>query len=344
MNKQTFLVSRTDRAGDLILTLPIFRELRKNFPESKIIAHVRKYTAPILSLCPEVDEIINDDAYPPGICSKVLANKFAATATTTAIIVHPTSRAILAAWWAQIKKRTGRASNVWQFFLNDRRVQHRSKNEKHEFCYNLDLLAGLAPRLDYSPYKIVIEEKLKIEALAMLALAGFSGQKPVLIHPGHGGSAHNISAAKYAQLAQMLIDRDIPVLVSLGPGEENLKNTFALINSARLKFLSGIPDLAKLAAVFANCAAFVGGSTGPLHLAAALQLPCIAFFPPVKAMTPARWGPVGCKSLVIKPQLDYCNGKCQQCADAGCMERLDIEPAFAWLIEELKYEYANNNK
>ena len=70
------LVSRTDRAGDLILTLPVFRELRKVFPDAHIVAHVRKYTASIAKLCKEIDEILLDDDYDQGLISNSLCNCF----------------------------------------------------------------------------------------------------------------------------------------------------------------------------------------------------------------------------------------------------------------------------
>ena len=334
MTEPRFLVSRTDRAGDLILTLPVFRELRKAFNKAHIVAHVRAYTAPLIRLCPEVDEVVIDDDYPPGLFAPALTQKFKALAIDKCIIVHPTGRAIMAAWRAGIATRTGRASNVWQILLNDRRVQKRSRNEKHEFCYNLDLLQGIVPELDYSPYLFKLQPDLANHGAAKIAELGL--KRPVIIHPGHGGSAHNLPPERYAKLTEMLIAQDIPVLISLGPGEEKLISLFSPARKGQLNFLCNVPDLAELAAAFSCCSAFIGGSTGPLHLAASLQLPTIAFFPPVAAMTPQRWGPVGSKSLVIRPDMGYCKGKCEGCANAGCMARIELAPAPDWLKRERK--------
>ena len=334
MTEQRFMVSRTDRAGDLILTLPIFRELRKAFNKAHIVAHVRAYTAPLLRLCPEVDEVIIDDDYPAGLFSPALAKKFKALAIDHCFMVHPAGRAILAAWRAGIKARTGRASNAWQLLLNDRRVQKRSSNEKHEFCYNLDLLHGIVPEINYSPYLFELKADQLSRGAARIAELGL--HRPVIIHPGHGGSAHNITTERYAELARMLNEQNLPVLVSLGPGEEKLKSFFEPARSGQLNFLCNVPDLAELADVFSACSAFIGGSTGPLHLAASLQLPAIAFFPPVAAMTPKRWGPVGSKNLVLRPDLGYCKGKCDGCANSGCMASIELEPALDWLQRERK--------
>ena len=48
-------------------------------------------------------------------------------------------------------------------------------------------------------------------------------------------------------------------------------------------------------------------------------------------MTPNRWGPVGCNSLIIKPDVPACNGKCNNCKYSGCMKNIDLMPVFDWL-------------
>lgn len=341
MNRQIFLVSRTDRAGDLILTLPLFRELRKNFPDCRIIAHVRKYTAPLLQLCPEADSILVDDDYPEGIFCNSIVDKIKNLKIDHAFIVHPSARAIISAWRAGITNRTGRASNIWQFFLSNRKVQKRSRNEKHEFCYNLDLLSDICPKIDYSPYSLTIPDSKKDSAKEIIESVGMSGTSPIVIHPGHGGSAFNLSAEKYAELAQKLIERQIPVLISLGPGEEHLRSFFPEPARQKIGLITGVPDLAILAGIFSQCNSFAGGSTGPMHIAASLKLPCSVFFPPVKAMTPVRWGPAGCKSLIIKPDLADCDGQCKKCRFVGCMNNLSIDSAVDWLFKEYKNESAN---
>ncbi len=327
------LVSRTDRAGDLILTLPVFRELKRAFPEAYLVAHVKKYTASIAKMCKEIDEILIDDDFDQGIVSNSLCNSFKDHNFDRAFIILPSGRAIVAAWRAEIPIITGRASNIFQFFLNDRRVQKRSKNLKHEFQYNLDLLKGVVPEIKYEPYRFVLEESLVKEGSFYLEQLGLTEQ-PYVIHPGHGGSALNLPPEMYAKIASRLIGLRKEVIVSLGPGEEKMEEYFfTLKESGKIFFVKNIPTFNKLAAIFANCKAFIGGSTGPMHLAASIGLPSVAFFPPVKAMTPNRWGPVGCKSLVVKPNVPECNGKCLRCKYSGCMKSIELMPIFDWLSE-----------
>lgn len=334
------VVSRADRAGDLILSTPMFREIRTSFPQARIIAHVRKYTASILRLCPWIDEVIVDEDFPTILA---LSKKLSLLAPERIIIAHPSRKIISAAFLARIPIRTGRASNLWQFMLNDRRVQKRSRNEMHEFQYNLHLLDGIAGNIDFSPPVFCVPEIEFESGHAFLQKAGMENCSPIVIHPGHGGSAHNISLQQYVQLAKSLIEKEFPVLVSIGPGEEKLKDSFPEAQKGRLGFLTGVPDFAKLAGALSHCAAFISGSTGPMHLAAALKLPVVAFFPPVPAMTPVRWGPVCHKNLVILPKVSTCKANCERCHHRGCMETISMDSAIQWLERTLRDESASTN-
>lgn len=322
------IVSRTDRAGDLILTTPIFREIRRNFPKAHVIAHVRKYTAPVLNLCTWIDEVIIDENYPSILD---LTKKFIDCHVEYIIIVHPAARVLQAAFLARIPSRIGRASNIWQFLLNDRRVQKRSRNEMHEYLYNLQLLEGIVEQIDNSPPALSVKQETLQIARQIIEQQSLS--KPVLIHPGHGGSAYNLLPAQYAQIAQNLVAAGIQVAVSLGPGEEQLAKYFT--TTPGLAFIKNLPDLEILAGVIKECLAFIGGSTGPMHLAAALDLPVLAFFPPVRAMTPKRWGPLCSKKLVLLPETEQCSGKCQNCPIKPCMKNIDLDLAEKWIKEQI---------
>ena len=324
------LVSRTDRAGDLVLTLPVFSALRRLLPDARLTAHVRTYTAPLLESHPDVDDLIIDDSRKP-LSLLALARLFHRRAFYATVLVHPSARAILAAFLAGIPLRVGRASNVWQFFLNRPQHQHRSLNEKHEYEYNLDLLQGLGlaapdirPRLFPSVSSVA-------EARTRLQQAGLAHTCPVFMHPGHGGSAFNLAPRQYAELANRLLALQIPHCVTFGPGEGHLLSHFGEPVPGLRGFVQDLPDLGQLAALLSLGRCWVGGSTGPMHLAAALQLPVAAFFPPLPAMTPKRWGPVGAVTQVFLPTISSCPRTCSSCVHHPCMSGVNLEPALNWI-------------
>ncbi len=331
MVQKRFLIARTDRLGDALLTLPVARELKRAFPESSVTALFRRYTQPLAQLCECIDEVLCDDVFKPGFFSKKLTDELRRGSYDCAFIAHPAPRVLLSSYFAGIPKRVGRASNVFQFLLSDKRHQKRSQNKQHEYMYNLDLLEGTVEQIDRTPMRLKLTPSLEEYALKMRKSLGFNPANTVIIHPGHGGSALNLSPRAYAEIASAL-NPDMTVLVSVGPGETSVKSSFE--PNKNLIFAENIPDAAHLAAVFSDCLAFVGGSTGPMHLAAALGIPCHVFFPPVKAMTPVRWGPQSEKSRVYMPELEACDGLCDKCPDNGCMDTIDLNKIIPIIKEE----------
>ena len=56
MTPKRLIISRTDSIGDVILTLPVAGELKRQFPQLHIIFLGSSYTKPIVECCPYVDE------------------------------------------------------------------------------------------------------------------------------------------------------------------------------------------------------------------------------------------------------------------------------------------------
>ena len=320
---ESILISRTDRIGDVVLTLPVFTALRQLCPRAKLIAHVRSYTAPLLLGHPDIDEVLLDD--PDGVQQPFLdlVREIRSHKPDAAILVHPSGRAIAACWLARIPLMAGRASNIWQFLLTHRLVQNRSRNEKHEAEYNLDLLTGLGFSPPRTLPKLYINNYTKEWAARRLASAGMTAP-PVFVHPGHGGSAHNLPLGRYVELVSGLRGAELPVVVTLGPAERSLAEAFGPPIPGEFTVIDDAPDAAHLAALLASGFGFAGGSTGPMHLAAAAGIHTIAFFPRREAMTPYRWGPLGPLAHVLMPP--------EEAGDhPDAMSKLDIWAAVAIL-------------
>jgi heptosyltransferase-1 len=84
-------------------------------------------------------------------------------------------------------------------------------------------------------------------------------------------------------------------LINFGPGEENVAGEVRAASSG-----TAIPfacDLSQLIALTRKAALFIGGDTGPMHLAAALNVPVVALFGPTD---PARNGPYSTRATVLR--------------------------------------------
>jgi heptosyltransferase-1 len=117
----------------------------------------------------------------------------------------------------------------------------------------------------------------------------------VIINPGAGWGAKQWPPERYGEVARALALHGLKTLVNAAPGEEALAETVVQAsggNAFELRCTVG-----QLIAFTRRARLFVGGDTGPLHLAAALGIPVVGLFGPTD---PVRTGPFGTKSVVLR--------------------------------------------
>jgi heptosyltransferase-1 len=116
-----------------------------------------------------------------------------------------------------------------------------------------------------------------------------------ILNPGAGWGAKRWPAERYGQVARALAASGVRSILNCGPGEESLaREAEAASEGAATTIRCSISELIALTR---RAGVFIGGDTGPLHLAAALQVPVVAIFGPTD---PARNGPYGTRSVVLR--------------------------------------------
>ena len=116
----------------------------------------------------------------------------------------------------------------------------------------------------------------------------------VILNPGAGWGAKQWPAERYGAVAQGLARNGIRSLINFGPGEESLAKVAEAASSGTARALSF--SIGELLALTRRARLFIGGDTGPMHLAAALHIPVVALFGPTD---PARNGPFRTRSIVL---------------------------------------------
>jgi heptosyltransferase-1 len=116
-----------------------------------------------------------------------------------------------------------------------------------------------------------------------------------ILNPGAGWGAKRWPAERYGQVARELAKEGICSLVNYGPGEEDLAADVENASAGAARKVSC--SISELIALTRRARLFVGGDTGPLHMAAALNVPVVAIFGPTD---PARNGPFGTRSIVLR--------------------------------------------
>jgi heptosyltransferase-1 len=125
-------------------------------------------------------------------------------------------------------------------------------------------------------------------------LSGLS-KSLVIINPGAGWGAKQWPAARYGEVARALsLDGSFP-FINFGPNEHKLAYEVQTASDGLAQPISC--SISELIALTRHARLFIGGDTGPLHLAAALKVPVVAIFGPTD---PARNGPYGTKNRVLR--------------------------------------------
>ena len=132
-------------------------------------------------------------------------------------------------------------------------------------------------------------------AAAELGRRGLAGAAFAVINPGAGWGAKCWPAERYAELARGLGQCGVPSLINIGSEEESLARMVEEGSGGAAQALSC--GIGQLIALLRRARLFVGGDTGPMHLAAALGVPVVAIFGPTD---PARNGPYATESIVLR--------------------------------------------
>ncbi len=137
----------------------------------------------------------------------------------------------------------------------------------------------------------------------------------IILNPGAGWGAKMWPAERYGQVAKELAKDGFTSLVNYGPGEEDLARAVETSSegTARKIFCS----IAELIALTRRASIFIGGDTGPMHLAAALKIPVVAVFGPTN---PARNGPYGTQSIVLRSAISTTDHSRRAETEQGLLE------------------------
>ncbi|MGA9543915.1 MAG: lipopolysaccharide heptosyltransferase I [Candidatus Sulfotelmatobacter sp.] len=135
----------------------------------------------------------------------------------------------------------------------------------------------------------------QVEARIEQALAQDHVRDFAILNPGAGWGAKRWPAERYGEVARRLAEAGICPLVNYGPGEEDLFRSVLTASGGCARPMKG--SVTELIALTRRARIFIGGDTGPLHLAAALRVPVVAIFGPTD---PARNGPYGTRSVALR--------------------------------------------
>jgi len=329
---KNILIARTDRIGDVVLTLPLAGLIKKHYPECKVSFLVRDYTRSILNYHPFIDEIIilKEENKKVNLLDnlKIISSK----KYDTCIVVNPTFIISLIMFLSRIETRIGTGFRWYSFLFNTKVYTHRKYAEKHELEFNIELLQkiGIVEVVNENNVKYnlkvddeslkKLDDKLKNEKI------NFDKQL-IIIHPGSGGSSIDLPLHKFAELVKKISEDNNQIIITGNEKEKLICNQ--LVVSDGIKNLAGKLNLSELIALISRCDLFISNSTGPIHIAAALGKFTVGFYPKIISCSKERWAPYTNKKLVYVPQIECENCTREQCEKLNCMESIDINKVYS---------------
>lgn len=333
---ENLLIIRTDRIGDVVLTLPLAEVIKRKFPDCKITFLIRNYTKSLVEGNPFIDDVLTLHEHDGKPSIKENRENISRQKFDSSIVVYPTFTLALIIYLSGIKNIIGTGYRWYSFLFRHKVFQHRKYAEMHELEFNLKLLEvfGIHEKVKEGEvnFNLKIKESAKVNDLAERVV---NKNKPVvMIHPGSGGSAVDLPIEKFKELVILLDKRnDLEIIITGSESEENLCNTLAV--SKRVHNFAGIFSLDELTAMINKADIFVSNSTGPIHIAAALGKKTIGFYPNLLQCSAKRWGPYSDKSVVFTPKSECLDCGREQCNKRECMNSIDINEVYSVILSEL---------
>lgn len=294
-NAKSILVIRNDKLGDFMLAWPAFALLKSQYPDSEITALVTAYTKDMADLCPSIDKTLVDEGNSVFLLSRAITKyKFDAS-----VALFTETRTALACLLSRIPVRVAPATKFAQLFSNKNLTQRRSRSEKPEYEYNIDLVKHLIKSQGDTPVTTPAPPYLFFDqSLVKNLLDRYRQDKNIpedrlilIVHPGTGGSAINFSIEQYASLIKA-VSKNIKshFIITAGPGEtETAQSLSTLIQGTDHHVYISDKGIETFSQFIAICDLFISGSTGPLHIAGALNVRTAAIYPARRSATALRW-------------------------------------------------------
>ncbi len=292
-NANKIAVVRTDRLGDMILTLPMFNVLREVNPKANLTLIAKSYTEPLFRGISQIDNyFLTDNKH--NYEKVIKENHFD-------VIIFPMMKfeEVYPAFRKNIKLRIGSGYRLYSFLLNQKIYHHRKEGKKNEAEYNLDLISEITNE-KYTP--TLIEPNCR-KALPQMIFDYIQNDKYIVIHPGGGGSAPRWSAENFGKLAKQISENYNYKIIITGSISENIDCELVLrFAQGRALNTSGKLNLEEIINLLSKTEILISNSTGILHIGAAFERKILGFYPNSPAMSAKRWGPINKENVILSPK------------------------------------------
>jgi len=299
------LLLRLREIGDVVFTTPAIRGLRQHFPDAHISYIVEPAAAPVVEGNPHVNQVIvsrgrrglaglADDL---ALISRVRAGRY-----DLVIDFHSGPRSSLIAWLSGAPRRIGYDVPGRGWMYTTRVARPKVIRARHAVANQWDLLSaiGIAPADPVqSPTQMTVNAGAVDSVNTRLTAAGVGAEADlIVIHVSAGNPFRRWPIASFASLAALLVRGHARrrILVISGPSDRDA--AAHVVEQARAQAAAGERDrvlapmafsLAELRALMDRAVLFVGGDSGPMHIASTSTAPIVGLYGPTLPVRSAPW-------------------------------------------------------
>lgn len=333
---KNILIVKLSAIGDVIHALPVAHALKQTYPNARITWVVEKPAYDLLTNNPDIDEIIIFDKPKFKSLTGLLSNGYKLSKLLKshnfdlAIDLQGLFKSAAISYLSGASKRL--------VYCNARELSDKigqricgDHENGHIVDRYLDVAKHLGCNIDQVKFPMNITEIEAQKAEAIANHVGLRLENPyVVLAPGTNWSSKCWPTSHFAELADKLYNNDIIPVIIGGPNDQRLAQE--ILSHTRIPpiDLTGKTSLKQLAYIIKKSQAFVGGDTGPMHLAVAVGTPVVTMFGPTD---PKRNGPYGQNHKVLLVA-DLCQGcwqrKCPKSID--CLAGISPDTVFLNLL------------
>ncbi len=348
--------------GDVVMTTPLFRELKRNFPHSRLTVEVQAAYRALLATNPHIDEILS----PPELLPAWIPRRIRALLSALALYrrslrgrrfdvaisprwEHDEHLATLLCLLANAQHRVGyseRTSRLKQRlnrgFEKAFDIRLSAGPVQHEVWRNLEIVRALGGTVEDCRPEIHLSARDHVLAAGLLAEVPLSA---TLVALGIGAnSAHRIwPLTGYAEIVRKLALRhQVQPVILCSPEERERAQWLSRAIGSNSVVLCGEP-LRIVCAVLERCHLFLGNDSGCAHLAAAMHCPTLVISPhphngdPNHPNSPLRFAPYSRVAQVLQPDAgrDSCTSGCKR-REAHCILSISADEVLAAALAMLQ--------
>lgn len=292
---RTILVACTRRIGDVLLTTPLVRSLKRRWPDAQIDMIVFRGTEGVLEHNPDIRRVIVVAQRAP------LRERFADALRLwrrydLACAALSSDRPRFYTWFAG-RKRIG-LLDPYRLTWLARLMLHRFALDEQRDHHVVSSVLALAPLVGATPCGEVVapgigqdpERRARFEALFDSPPSCVPGQSLAVVHPYPMYRYKQWHVEGWAEVIRWLRARGFAVALSGGPvpAEREYAEAVAAASGEPVLNLVGVLSFGETAETIRRAKLFIGPDTGATHVASACGTPTIALFGP---SDPVRWGP-----------------------------------------------------